>query len=65
MGDRAVGVSLGKRPLAYAPVRHHPYFSFNNPYRFERRRRTIALFEALRRRRVDPPLVGLPVGLTG
>src|SRR5262245_33960799 len=35
------------------------------PYRRDRRRRTMALFDALPRFRVRPPLAGTPVGLTG
>ena len=41
------------------------YLNFNCPYRRERRRRTIAELDALRRCRVNPPLAGFPVGLTG
>src|SRR2546430_11676463 len=41
------------------------YLSLSTPYRRERRRRTMALFDALPRTRVRPPLAGTPVGLTG
>ena len=45
----------------------YTYFVFNfcTPYRRLRRRRIIALFDALRGWRVMPPLALLPVGLTG
>src|SRR4051812_18709716 len=41
------------------------YTSLITPYRRDLRRRTIALFDALPRVRVRPPLAGTPVGLTG
>src|SRR5262245_2748276 len=34
------------------------YFNFKMPYRRDLRRRTIALFDALRRLRVKPPFAG-------
>src|SRR4051812_14913170 len=41
------------------------YTSLITPYLRDLRRRTIALFDALPRVRVRPPLAGTPVGLTG
>src|SRR5438105_1992451 len=67
-------VSWGRRLACLAPLSlyswqarglPHNYTSLITPYRRERRRRTMALFDALPRTRVRPPLAGTPVGLTG
>src|SRR5208282_2560714 len=42
-----------------------PYLIFNWPWRRDLRRRTMALFDGLRRLRVEPPFANTPVGLTG
>src|SRR6478752_10375078 len=59
------GPFLSERPICQLSAFGYFVINFCTPYRRLRRRRTIALLDALRRSRVMPPLALFPVGLTG